>query len=32
MKAALFHQCGDASQIKIEEVPEPKVGAGQVVV
>jgi NADPH:quinone reductase-like Zn-dependent oxidoreductase len=32
MKAALFHQCGDASQIKIEEVPEPQIGAGQALI
>ena len=32
MKAAVFHQCGDASQIKIEDVPEPQVGAGQALV
>jgi NADPH:quinone reductase-like Zn-dependent oxidoreductase len=32
MKAAVFHQCGDASQIKIEEVPEPEIGAGQALI
>ena len=32
MKAAVFYNCGDASQIKIEEVPEPKVQAGQVLI
>ena len=32
MKAALFHQCGDASQIKIEEVPEPQISAGQALI
>ena len=32
MKAAVFHQCGDASQIKIEEVPEPQIGAGQALI
>ena len=32
MKAAVFHQCGDASQIKIEEVPDPQIGAGQVLI
>jgi len=32
MKAAVFHQCGDASQIKIEEVPEPQIVAGQALV
>lgn len=32
MKAAVFHQCGDASQVKIEEVPDPQVGAGQALI
>lgn len=32
MKAAVFHQCGDASQIKIEEVPEPQIGSGQALI
>jgi NADPH:quinone reductase-like Zn-dependent oxidoreductase len=32
MRAAVFHQCGDASQIKIEEVPEPKIGPGQALI
>ncbi len=32
MKAAIFHQCGDASQIQIADVPEPTVGAGQVLI
>jgi len=32
MKAAVFHQCGDASQIQIEDVPEPQIGAGQVLI
>lgn len=32
MKAAVFYNCGDASQIKIAEVPEPKVGPGQVLI
>jgi len=32
MKAALFHQCGDASHIKIEEVPEPQISAGQALI
>jgi len=32
MKAAVFHQCGDASQINIEEVPDPQIGAGQALV
>ena len=32
MKAAVFHKCGDASQIKIEEVPEPQIGAGQALI
>lgn len=30
MKAAVFFNCGDASQIKIAEVPEPQIGPGQV--
>ena len=32
MKAAVFHKCGNASQIKIEEVPEPQIGAGQALI
>jgi len=32
MKAAVFLQCGDASQITIEEVPEPQIGAGQALI
>ena len=32
MKAAVFHQCGDASQIRIEDVPDPQIGAGQVLI
>jgi NADPH:quinone reductase-like Zn-dependent oxidoreductase len=32
MKAAVFLQCGDASQIKIEDVPEPEIGAGQALI
>lgn len=32
MKAAVFHQCGNADQIKIEDVPEPQMGAGQVLI
>jgi NADPH:quinone reductase-like Zn-dependent oxidoreductase len=32
MKAAVFYNCGDASQIKIANVPEPKVGPGQVLI
>jgi NADPH:quinone reductase-like Zn-dependent oxidoreductase len=32
MKAAVFHRCGDASQIKIEDVPEPQIGAGQALI
>ena len=32
MKAAVFYNCGDASQIQIAEVPEPKVGPGQVLI
>ena len=30
MKAAVFYNCGDASQIQIAEVPEPQIGAWQV--
>jgi NADPH:quinone reductase-like Zn-dependent oxidoreductase len=30
MKAAVFFNCGDASQIKIADVPEPRIGPGQV--
>src|SRR5688572_20189559 len=30
MKAAVFYECGDASQIKIADVPKPNVKAGQV--
>lgn len=30
MKAAVFHACGDASQIEIADVPEPQAGEGQV--
>ena len=32
MKAAVFYSCGDASQIKVAEVPEPKVGPGQALI
>ena len=32
MKAAVFHQCGNASQIKIEDVPEPTIGPGQALI
>lgn len=32
MKAAVFHNCGDASQIKIENVPEPKIGPGEALI
>jgi len=32
MKAAVFHQCGNADQIKIEDVSDPKIGAGQVLI
>lgn len=32
MKAAVFYHCGDASQIQIADVPEPEVGAGQVLI
>ncbi|HXQ35421.1 MAG TPA: alcohol dehydrogenase catalytic domain-containing protein, partial [Anaerolineales bacterium] len=32
MKAAVFYKCGNASQIKIEDVPEPQIGAGQALI
>ena len=32
MKAAVFYNCGDASEIQITEVPEPQIGAGQVLI
>jgi NADPH:quinone reductase-like Zn-dependent oxidoreductase len=32
MKAAVFYQCGDASQIEVAEVPTPEVGPGQVLI
>lgn len=32
MKAAVFHQCGNADQIKIEEVPDPQIDAGQALI
>jgi NADPH:quinone reductase-like Zn-dependent oxidoreductase len=32
MKAAVFYNCGDASQIKITDVPEPSVGEGQALI
>ena len=32
MKAAVFYQCGDASQIQIADVPMPQVGPGQALV
>ncbi len=32
MKAAVFDSCGNADQIHIAEVPEPEVGAGQVLI
>ena len=32
MKAAIFYQCGDASQIEIADVPEPKAGPGQALI
>ena len=32
MKAAVFHQCGDASQIQIADVPQSQIGAGQVLI
>ena len=32
MKAAVFYQCGDASQIQIAEVPRPQVHPGQALI
>ena len=32
MKAAVFYNCGDASQIEIAEAPEPQVGPGQALI
>ncbi len=32
MKAAVFYQCGDASQIQIADVPMPQVGPGQALI
>ena len=32
MKAAVFHQCGDASQIQVADVPEPSIGPGQALI
>ena len=32
MKAAVFYHCGDASQIRIAEVPQPEAGPGQVLI
>jgi NADPH:quinone reductase-like Zn-dependent oxidoreductase len=32
MKAAVFYDCGDASQIQIADVPEPQLGEGQVLI
>src|SRR5574341_963405 len=32
MKAAVFYNCGDASQIQIAGVPEPQVGPGQALI
>jgi NADPH:quinone reductase-like Zn-dependent oxidoreductase len=32
MKAAVFYDCGNASQIQIAEVPEPEVGPGQALI
>jgi NADPH:quinone reductase-like Zn-dependent oxidoreductase len=32
MKAAVFHECGDASKIQIADVPKPEVRAGQVLI
>ena len=32
MKAAVFHDCGDASQIQIADVPKPQPGEGQALI
>ena len=32
MKAAVFYECGDASQVHIAEVPEPEAGPGQALI
>lgn len=32
MKAAVFYSCGNADQIQIENVPEPQMGPGQVLI
>lgn len=32
MKAAVFYECGDASKIQIADVPDPVIGAGQVLI
>ncbi|HEX5836569.1 MAG TPA: zinc-binding dehydrogenase [Anaerolineales bacterium] len=32
MKAAVFYNCGDASQVQIADVPEPQVGPGQALI
>lgn len=32
MKAAVFYECGDASQIQIADVPKPQITAGQVLI
>lgn len=32
MKAVVFYQCGDASQIRIAEVPDPIIGPGQALI
>lgn len=32
MKAAVFYKCGDASQIQIADVPEPRIGPGQALI
>ncbi len=32
MKAAVFFNCGDASQIQAAEVPDPQIGAGQALI
>lgn len=32
MKAAVFYECGDASKIKVADVPDPVIGPGQVLI
>ncbi len=31
MKAAVIHECGGLDRVRVEEIPEPKAGAGEVV-